>query len=245
MNSKSEFITHLAELRKRLFLSLLVFIALFAACYFFSQEIYQIILQPLKDSYSNIIERRIIYTNPAEAFLTYLKLSFFGALFIGFPFFLLQIYLFISPALYKKEKKLALMISFFMPLLFLAGAIISYKFVFPLCFKFFLTFENFNIDGINIEMEAKISEYLSLFMHLILGFSLAFQAPLMLVFLLKKNIVSVDSLKRKRKYWILVIFIISAILTPPDIITQVIMSAFMIAIFESIIWIISKKKKNN
>jgi Twin arginine targeting (Tat) protein translocase TatC len=176
--NKHELITHIAEIRKRLFVSVLVFIGLFACCYFFSQEIYQILLQPLKESYNDFSNKRVIYTNPAEGFLTYLKLSFFGAIFVGLPFFLLQIYLFIAPALYKKEKKFTLVLIFFIPLLFFFGSLIAYKFIFPLCFKFFLAFENFNISGLNIEMEAKISEYLSLFIHLILGFSLAFQAPL-------------------------------------------------------------------
>jgi sec-independent protein translocase protein TatC len=245
MTSKAELITHLTEVRKRLFISALIFLGLFASCYFFSQEIYQILLQPLKDAYSDFSDKRIIYTNPAEAFLTYLKLSFFGGLFFGLPFFLLQIYLFIVPALYKKEKKFTLIIFFFAPLLFFIGSIVAYKFIFPLCFKFFLAFENFDVYGLNIEMEAKISEYFSLFIHLIFGFALAFESPLLLVFLLKKNIISVHSLKKKRKYWILLILVLSAILTPPDIITQIIMAVPLILVFEIIIWITEKNARNN
>jgi len=248
MTNKVEFINHITEIRKKLFACLCVFISFFIICYFFSEEIYQILLQPLKDAYSNnSINKRIIYTNPAEAFLTYLKLALFGGLFFGMPFLLLQIYLFIAPALYNKEKKLTLFIIFFLPLLFFLGSIIAYKFIFPLCFKFFLAFENINNSGLNIEMEAKISEYFSLFVHLIFGFGIAFEAPLLLIFLLKKNIITINSLKKNRKYWILLIFILSSILTPPDIITQIIMAIPMILIFELIIWTINKNKnaRNN
>ena len=245
MTNKTELITYLVEIRKRLFISFVIFLGLFISCYFFSQEIYQILLQPLKNAYSDFSDKRIIYTNPAEAFLTYLKLSFFGALFIGLPFFLLQIYLFMAPALYHKEKRFALIIIFFVPLLFFTGSIIAYKFIFPLCFKFFLAFESFDVSGLNIEMEAKISEYFALFIHLIFGFALAFQTPLLLVFLLKKNIISTQSLKKKRKYWILLIFVLSAILTPPDIITQIIMAIPLILVFEIIILIISKDARHN
>jgi sec-independent protein translocase protein TatC len=239
---KSNFIIYLTEIRKRLLYFLFFFVVAFILCYFFSAQIYQILLKPLIDSYGNLSNKRIIYTNPSEAFLTYLKLSFLGGLFLSLPFGFLQFYRFLSPALYRKEKKFALIFLITVPLLFFIGAIVAYKFIFPLCFKFFLAFESINNSGLNIEMEAKISEYFGLFMHLIFGFGIAFQLPLLLLFLINKKVITIDFLERKRKYLIVAIFIISAILTPPDIVTQLIMSLPMIIVFEIIIYFLKKAK---
>jgi sec-independent protein translocase protein TatC len=240
---------HLIEVRQRLVYCVSFFLVAFASSYFFAAQIYNFLLQPLMDVYGNNSEKRIIYTGLTEAFITYVRLAFLSSLFFSLPFFLSQLYLFISPGLYKKERHLALALMVMSPVLFFFGATLLYYFIFPLAFKFFVGFE---IAGgavdIPIELEARISEYLSLVVKLVFGFGIAFQLPILLVILVKTGLVSINSLRSKRKYWILLIFILAAVLTPPDIFSQVFLAIPMILLYEIAIIISSKitnKTKTN
>jgi sec-independent protein translocase protein TatC len=242
-------IEHLVELKKRVIYCLLAILIGFAISYYFADHIYSFLLQPLIDSLNaqngGQDGQRIIYTNLTEAFLTYLKLSFLAAIFFTSPFLALQFYLFVAPALYKKEKKFIVAILFFCPALFFAGAMMVYKLVFPLAFKFFLSFQNFNPQhSLPIELEAKISEYLDLVIQLIFAFGIAFQLPIILICLVKFGILSVEGLKKKRKYWIVIIFSIAAIITPPDVLSQFALALPMILLYEISIIISSKITKN-
>ena len=182
----------------------------------------------------------MIYTSPGEAFTTYLKLSFSSSLFFSFPIFVTEIYLFLSPALYKNEKKNILLIFFFAPFLFLCGAIFAYFFILPATLEFFSSFE---VKGsaadaiIAIQLETKISEYLSFVTKLLLGFGIAFQLPILLLFLIKVGFLSANDLRRKRRYWIVIIFILAAILTPPDVMSQISLASLLILLFEIVILI--------
>jgi sec-independent protein translocase protein TatC len=232
---------HLIELRQRLFYCALSIIICFLASYYFAESIYNFLLQPLSDIYGEKGGKRVIYTNLTEGFITYIKLSFISALFFSFPVIALQLYLFIAPALYKKEQKFTLLILIFCPLLFFIGTILVYYGVLPLAFEFFLSFQNLDSSNLmNIELEAKISEYLSLVTRLIFAFGIAFQLPLILIFLVKFGILSVDSLQKKRKYWIVIIFSIAAVITPPDVISQITLALPMILLYE-IALIIAKR----
>lgn len=233
---------HLIELRQRMVYSIVAFLICFGISYYFSAHIYNFLLQPLAHQYGG----KIIYTGLTEAFLTYLHLSLLSALFLSFPFVALQIYLFIAPALYKKEKKFILAILFFCPFLFLSGAILVYELILPLAFKFFLSFQNLNPDqSLPIELQAKIGEYLDLITHLIFAFGLAFQLPIILIFLVKFGILTVEGLKGKRKYWIVIIFAIAAVITPPDVLSQIALAVPMILLYEIAIIISSKLTTNN
>lgn len=231
---------HFAELRRRIFFSVIFFVITFCACYFFSEKIYEFLLQPFADISQNNQNRRLIYTSPAEAFITYLKLSLSSALFFSFPIFAAEIYLFLSPALYKNEKKNILLIFFFSPFLFLLGAIFAYYFILPAALNFFSSFE---IQGsaasstLPIHLETKISEYLKFVTNLIFGFGIAFQLPILLLFLIKVDCLSVNDLRLKRRYWIVIIFILAAILTPPDILSQISLASLLIILFEIVILI--------
>lgn len=231
---------HLAELRHRIIFSVIFFAIAFCVCYFFSEKIYEFLLQPFADISQNNLNRRLIYTSPAEAFLTYLKLSFSSALFFSFPIFAAEIYLFVSPALYKNEKKNILLIFFFAPFLFLFGAIFAYYFVLPAALNFFSSFE---IQGsaasstLSIHLETKISEYLNFVTNLLFGFGIAFELPILLLFLIKVGCLSVNDLRLKRRYWIVIIFILAAILTPPDILSQISLAVLLIILFEIVILI--------
>jgi sec-independent protein translocase protein TatC len=231
---------HLNELRIRIIFSVIFFVIFFVICYFFSQEIYNFLLQPLAEISQNNHNRRLIYTSPTEAFTTYLKLSFISALFFSFPIFVAEIYLFLSPALYKNEKKNMLLIIFSTSFLFLLGAIFAYYFILPLALNFFSSFEIQSSAASSyfpIQLETKLSEYLNFVMNLIFGFGIAFQLPILLLFLIRLGCLSVNDLRSKRRYWIVMIFIASAILTPPDVLSQISLAILLIILFEIVILI--------
>ncbi len=226
---------HFYELRNRIIFSLIFFAITFFICYFFSKEIYQFLLQPFAEISQNNHNHKLIYTSPAEAFITYLKLSFHCALFFSFPIFLTEFYLFLSPALYKNEKKNILLIFFFVPFFFLIGAIFAYYFILPTAFEFFVSFENQGSTAFSIlpiQLEIKISEYLNFVTNLLFGFGIAFQLPILLLFLIKVGFLSINDLRKKRRYWIVIIFIMAAILTPPDLLSQISLAIPLIFLFE-------------
>lgn len=231
---------HFIELRNKVIFCLIFFFITFIISYFFSQEIYQFLLKPFLEISNESQNRRLIYTNPTEAFFTYIKLSFYSALFFSFPIFLSQIYFFIAPGLYKNEKKNILLVLFFCPFLFLSGAFLVYYFILPLALQFFIGFEiQDSLNSLPIHLETRISEYLNLVIKLLFGFGIAFQLPILLLFFIKVGVLSYDDLKSKRRYWILAIFIIAALLTPPDILSQLSLAILMIFLFE-IVLLVSK-----
>ncbi len=226
---------HFSEFRKRIIFSTIFFIIIFCICYFFSEKIYEFLLQPFIDISSNNQNRKLIYTSPTEAFVTYLKLSLTSSLFFSFPIFIAETYLFLSPALYKNEKKNILLTFFFAPILFLCGATLGYYFVLPLALQFFASFETQGFAAapfFSIQLEIRISEYLNFVTSLLFAFGIAFELPLLLLFLIQFGFLSINDLRSKRKYWIVVIFIISAILTPPDVLSQISLAIPMILLFE-------------
>ncbi|MDA0902064.1 MAG: twin-arginine translocase subunit TatC [Proteobacteria bacterium] len=235
---------HLIELRQRLVYCLIALFVIFVISYVFSQEIFNFLLQPLLEVYGEGSNKRVIYTGPAEAFMTYVKISFLSAIFFSLPIIITQFYLFIAPGLYKSEKKLTLSILLSSPLLFIAGAALAYYLVFPLAFKFFVSFESSDmVQALPIELEARISEYLKLVIQFIFAFGIAFQLPILLIFLVRAGVISIQTLKSKRKYWILLIFIIAAILTPPDVLSQIALAVPMMLLYEIAILISAKITK--
>ncbi|MFC4167116.1 twin-arginine translocase subunit TatC [Teichococcus aestuarii] len=228
-------IEHLLELRTRLLWSLGAFIIAFALCYYFSAQIYGFLARPLADILHQQSggERRMIFTALYEAFFTYLKVAMFGAVFISFPMWATQLWLFIAPGLYRSEKKALLPFLLASPVLFLLGAALAYYFIFPLAWKFFISFETPPGTGaLPVQLEAKVSEYLSLVMHMILAFGIAFQLPVALTLMAKVGIVSVAGLKKGRRYAIVGMFVVAAVITPPDIISQVGLAVPLILLYE-------------
>jgi len=245
--SAGSFVGHLSELRSRFVKSFIFLIFVFLLCYFFSAEIYRFLVQPYADAVlSNNLDRRLIFTALHEAFLTYLKVAFFAAFFISSPVFLTQVWKFIAPGLYKNEKQALLPYIITTPILFLLGGCLVYYLIMPLAIKFFLGFETVAQPGvIAIQLEAKVNEYLSLIMRLIFAFGISFQLPVILSLLARIGIVDSEYLRLRRKYVVVIIFAIAAILTPPDPITQIGLALPLLFLYElSILTVkfIEKKK---
>ena len=246
---ETSFISHLTELRKRLMHSFIFLFIFFIFCYFFAEYLYGFLVDPYAKAVKNDgIERRLIFTALQETFLTYLKVSFFAAFFITFPFILIQIWKFIAPGLYKHEKIAILPYLILTPLLFLLGGMLVYYLIMPLAIKFFLSFESTGLTtSLPIQLEAKVNEYLSLVMKLIFAFGLSFQLPVILSLLARIGVVDSKFLKERRKYVVVIIFAAAAILTPPDPITQIGLAIPLLILYELSIFSVRiiEKKKNN
>lgn len=226
---------HFVELRRRLMWCIGTFLVTFGVCYHFSQEIYLFLAHPLESAMrADGQQPQMIYTALYEAFFTYIKVAFFGATFLSFPMIATQAWIYIAPGLYKKEKKVFAPFLIATPVLFILGASLAYFFVFPLAWKFFLSFQ-VNGSGnaaMHIELQAKVSEYLSLVTRLILAFGIAFELPVLLTLMAKVGFVTSQKLKKFRRYAYVIAFIIAAILTPPDVITQVSLAIPLIILYE-------------
>ncbi|MBV8523467.1 MAG: twin-arginine translocase subunit TatC [Acetobacteraceae bacterium] len=226
---------HLIELRRRLIWSIGAFLIAFFVCYHFSGHIYSFLAQPLE----NILEsktghdRRLIFTALTEAFFTYVKVAFFGAAFFSFPIVASQIWLFVAPGLYRSEKRALLPFLIATPVLFFLGGALAYYLVFPIAWRFFLSFETpTGAGGLPIELQAKVSEYLDLVMKLIFAFGVAFEVPVLLTLLAKVGIITSKTLGRFRRYAYVGMFVIAAILAPPDVITQCGLALPLILLYE-------------
>ena len=247
MSDKNSFASHFIELRSRLIKSIVFILIVFVISYTFADHIYSFLVKPYAEAVKDDpISRRLIFTALHETFITYLKVAFFAAIFLGCPVLLMQIYKFIAPGLYKNEKKAWLPYLISTPILFLLGGILVYYLVMPLAIKFFLSFESMGSStSLPIQLEAKVNEYLSLIMRLIFAFGVSFQLPILLNLLARVGIVNSQYLKRTRRYVIVIIFTVAAILTPPDPITQVGLAIPLLMLYElSIITVRFTEKKN-
>ena len=243
------FISHLTELRTGLIYSFIFLFVFFIFCYFFSEYLYGFLVEPYAQAVKDDgTQRRLIFTALQETFLTYVKVAFFAAMFVASPIILTQIWKFVAPGLYKNEKKALLPYLIITPALFLAGGMLVYYLIMPLAIKFFLTFEtSAQINNLPIQLEAKVNEYLSLIMRLIFAFGISFQLPVLLSLLARVGFVDSEYLKKRRKYVIVIIFAVAAILTPPDPITQIGLGIPLLILYELSILsvkIIEKKKKD-
>ena len=237
-------IGHLTELRKRLLWSFIYILIIFVICFYFADELFSFLAYPLVSLLDTENGQGFIYTALQEAFFTELKIAFFFALFFSFPLIAIQIWKFIAPGLYTKEKKAFLPFLIATPILFFAGGSMVYYVIAPLAWKFFLSYQNLNTSGVPIRLEAKMGEYLSLMMRFIFAFGLAFQLPVVLGLMAKANLVTYTSLKKFRKYAIVMAFLSAAFLTPPDPFSQISLALPIIFLYEISIYIAKIIQKN-
>lgn len=226
-------VEHFLELKRRVIYSLLAFAVASGISYYFAAEIYTFLVRPLADAFPDPTHRRLIYTGLTEAFVTYLKLALFAGFFLAFPVIATQLYLFLAPGLYKKERRALVPYLVAAPTLFLIGAAFVYYLIFPAAWRFFIGFESAgSVGGLPIQLEAKVSDYLNIVMHLMVAFGLSFQLPVVLTLLVRSGMVELDTLKRGRRYAIVLIVIVAAFITPPDIFSQIALSVPLYMLYE-------------
>jgi sec-independent protein translocase protein TatC len=224
-NDKLPFTAHLEELRSRLIKASIAVAVGFVASYIFKEQIFDILVRPLTQAMRT--GDTLIYTNLPEAFFTFLKAAFISGIMLASPVILYQFWMFVAPGLYNRERRLLFPIVLLSSLFFIGGALFGYFIVFPFGFEFFLSFATETIRPM-----PSMKEYLGFATKMLLAFGLVFELPLVITFLARLGIVSVAFLSKYRKYAILLIFTVSAILTPPDVVSQLLMAFPLMVLYE-------------
>lgn len=229
-DEKLPFTSHLEELRSRLIVCVVAVTLGFALSYVFSEQVFTILVKPLQKELPP--DSLLIFTGLPEAFFVYLKLSFFAGIFLAAPVMLWEIWCFVAPGLYDHEKKYIFPFVIFSTMLFVTGILFCYFIVFPFAFKFFMGYSSDIIKAL-----PSVKEYLSFSCKLLLAFGIIFELPVFVLFLAKLGIVNEKMLRRQRKFAILGIFCVAAILTPPDVVSQILMAVPLMVLYEISIYV--------
>jgi len=226
-DTRAPLLDHLIELRRRLIYCILALIVTFFACFYFSEDIFAFLLQPLKAAGQSTV----IYTQIFEAFFVQVKVAFFAAMMLSFPIIANQLWQFVAPGLYKKEKRALLPFLVATPVLFIAGAAMAYFIAVPMALHFLLSFQG-EVGGVHREALPAIGNYLSFVMQFLFAFGLAFLLPVLMMLLARAGIVSRAQLKGARRYAIVAAFAIAAVLTPPDVGSQLLLAIPLCLLYE-------------
>lgn len=217
---------HLVELRKRLFIILIATLVSFVVCFIFWKDLLEIAKMPLQYAFDHGVKGKIIQIAPAEAIFVGIKLSLISGLTISVPIIFWQLWLFVAPGLYKHEKKLVIPFVLFGSIMFACGLLFCYYITFPFIIKYILTFGNDIADA-----DISIKEYMSFFMRFMIGFGITFELPVVAYFLGKVGLITDETLKHYFRYAVVGVFIIAAIITPPDVLSQLLLAVPMVVLY--------------